>query len=474
MISCLTKDRAFGCRATCAVLFVLLFATAANGQVPPDREPEQSYRRSRRAYSTRRATPHQAPESQRRRTRSRVEHAQYAPSPHGHSHTEFSGPPSGADLGPATPWQRPQSRPVRGNRFAYYQAPGRMNLPAPRSSGPYEEVQPDIQYDTPTDGDVVWEGDPGPWPAGPVDEFGAYPGDYHGGCDDCGGCNECYGGYGGAWGCGLFCGHPWFENFSVNLGSHAFIAANDFGRASNFGFQEGINFGAPLPFYLPWNLGWQFGVQTLQSAFEGNNALGTFSPETHNQVFITTGIFHRPLHSPFQWGVVFDWVDDDYYVDMTMSQVRAELSLLGPLGNEVGFWGAFATGDGEDTLVQDDFTNLVKWEPNDIYTFFYRRRFPCTPAELRIWGGFTGNSDGIFGGDFRIPVTDWLALNGGGNYLASEEEKEAGGLSEDSWGMFFNVVLYPAKTAIKSTRSPYRPLFNVAEPSVMMTEVIQD
>ncbi len=361
------------------------------------------------------------------------------------------------------PWQQPQSRPVRPSRYAYYQAPTGMPRPPMQGSGPMvEEVEPDIAFDAPMDGEVVWEGEPSPWVDGPVEAW------------EGGECADCYGPYPHyhPWGCGLFAHHPWFENLTLYAGSHAFTGPPDRGMNGNFGFQEGFNWGAPLPLFYPLNLGWQFGVQAFQSGFEGNNALGTFSPETRDQVFITAGIFHRPLYRPFQWGVVADWMQDDFYVKMSLAQVRAELSLLGPYGNEVGFWGAFATSDDEALLVQNNTTTLVNWEANDIYAFFFRRRFEQSQAELRIWGGFTGASDGIFGGDFRVPISDWIALQGGGNYLASEETKTTGGVVEDSWGAFVNVVWYPARSARHATRSPYRPLFNVADPSVFMVEAL--
>jgi len=327
-----------------------------------------------------------------------------------------------------------------------------------------EEVQPDFVFENDgaefqNDGGDFIEGDAAPWQQGAVD---GWPGPDGG-----------YGPYPG--GCGLFPCHWWWpENFSFFAGGQSFKGPVDRGLNGNFGFHEGFNWGGALfPYY---DIGWQFGYQAVQSNFEGDQTLGTLSSETRSQHFITTGIFHRPLYRPFQWGVVFDWMRDEYYVDTSLSQIRAEFSLLGVFGNEIGFWGAFGTGSDDDLLVQtiqnQQVSSLVVLEPTDLFAFFLRHRFHQTGAEARIWGGFTGKSDGLIGADFRVPISPRFAIQGSSNYLASSETRDQGGQAEESWGVTVNFVWYPAKSATRITRSPYRPLFNVAEPSVFMVDVV--
>ena len=290
-------------------------------------------------------------------------------------------------------------------------------------------------------------------------------------CDECGQFDPSH-----KPGCGNDCDWRWTDNLSVFGGAHSFKGPVDEGLNGNFGLGTGLNWGGPL--WQAMGIGYQVGWQAVFSNFEGERVLGALWSDDRTQHFITAGIFHRPVNAPIQWGVVFDWLRDEYYIEQSLSQIRAEVSVLGPYQNEIGFRGATSTDDDTTNLdVQfpigvNQFLTIQEthtWEPTDQYSFFFRRRF-ASGIEGRIWGGFTGRSDGLFGADTRVPVSRDLAIQAGFNYLAPHEQSAVGGQREESWGLVMNLVWYPGRTAEKATQSPWRPLMKVANNSVFMVD----
>jgi hypothetical protein len=276
-------------------------------------------------------------------------------------------------------------------------------------------------------------------------------------CDSCNGCGSC-GGCG--WGCN------WLENFSVFGGPHAFKGPVDLGRNGNFGLHEGLNWGAPLWFGA--RIGYQVGAQILHSNFSGSDVL-TPSSASRTQYFITAGIFQRAIPcDPWQWGVAFDWLSDQYYVNMQLAKIRAELSFVGSQGDEIGFWTSIGVDDDRTTFFLNQQLLQTQWTSTDLYAFFFRRHF-ANCGNGRIWGGFTGNGDGLIGGDFRVPMSDYLSFEGNTNYLIPRDGGSQGRLQE-SWNLTFNLVWYIGGGARCATSSPWRPLFGVADNSIFMVQ----
>ena len=67
------------------------------------------------------------------------------------------------------------------------------------------------------------------------------------------------------------------------------------------------------------------------------------------------------------------------------------------------FLGAFQTRSDNITQLIGETEYTWNIKPISQYAFFYRRNF-CEGAEARLWAGFTGDKDGLFGGDLRIPL----------------------------------------------------------------------
>ena len=255
----------------------------------------------------------------------------------------------------------------------------------------------------------------------------------------------------------------------VFAGIQGFKGPLDQGRNGNFGVHEGFNFGAPLGIF-DW--GWQIGAEATQSNFAGDDAVDPRSAN-RNQFFITGGIFKRAHDWGFQWGVVYDWLHDDYYVQQDMKQIRSDSSFLFPGGiHELGYFGAYGTGGGNWVLIDRPLKNYLVMEPTDIFAFYYRRYFDGG-GDGRMWVGFSGRGDGLVGGEIRVPMGKNWELENRFNYLIPKQGSGSGGEIQESWGVTIDLVFYLGHPARCERYHPYRPMLNVADNSLFMTEQLR-
>ncbi|HEX4128713.1 MAG TPA: DUF6666 family protein [Pirellulales bacterium] len=302
------------------------------------------------------------------------------------------------------------------------------------------------------------------------------------GTPDCDGapCDGC-----DMYGCDGVCGydvmacerfHPcsWLSmlnELSLLLGTQGFTGPLDAANAGNFGFHEGINVGDSL-----WHrkgLGYQLGMQYIQSDLGGNPFLGT---GIRQQTFVTGGLFHRAYYGQgFQGGVVFDFLHDNYYVNSNLGQMRYELSHLFNNGHEFGYWGTSSNRTNQFT--NGIFNQTITVLPMNMNNFFYRRTM-ANGAQGRVWGGFASNvydgfttttTNPIVGADFRMPLSNRVDFWGGFNYIIPTEGGQANGVAQ-SWGLMMSLAFYPARFARGTHNGPYRPLFNVADNNSFMLD----
>lgn len=227
---------------------------------------------------------------------------------------------------------------------------------------------------------------------------------------------------------------------------------------SNFGFHEGVNISgrAPLVGRLFPQLSYQLGFQAFQSRLHGT----TYNSDDRGQEFITAGLYRR-VCSGVQFGVVYDYMSDDLDEDVSLSQVRYEISLKSPRGREIGFWGASSTND--------DISDGVNWETVDQYAAFFRWNL-YDGYQARFWGGGTGDSEGILGADFYAPLNDRWSVQSGFNYLIPEKQQSPMEVREESWNIGINLVWHIGCSAKKGANSPFRPLFGVADNGWMFVD----
>jgi hypothetical protein len=336
-------------------------------------------------------------------------------------------------------------------------------------------IEPDASFDSiqldpvPSEtiprGDVVAPG--GCASCGGGSHGGAYGGDS---CGECGSCGECDASGSCAGPCDSYppmgcAAGGWLRNTTLFAGVQGFKGPVDYGINGNFGFNEGFNHGAALG--GPWGVGYQLGLRAVQSDLSGSTFVGN-TGSARKQVFFTGGLFRRAVCGGWQGGLAFDLMNDDYYANANLNQLRAELSWAQPGWRDIGFWGTLS-GKDERIRPAGAITDILL-EQTDLYAFFYRRYFQ-TGGEGRLWGGFTGQSDGMIGGDIRLPISARWALEGGFNYLIPAHSDQTPGYLNEGWNVAIQLVWYLGGSAHCAGRDQFHPMFNVADNGVFMVDV---
>lgn len=234
---------------------------------------------------------------------------------------------------------------------------------------------------------------------------------------------------------------------------------NDRTGSGSFGFYQGFNEGRSLGRWLGVDLAAQLGLRATQSNLSG----AEFTDETHHQIFLTGGFFRRVDYG-LQYGLVVDYLNEDWYFQGDLTQLRGELSWRTRACHEFGF--QFMAGNGSDsssTTVRDASGALVRssvsFEPTDQYRFFFR-----TPLRNRgswsVFGGWTDNDQGLLGTNLDLPLLQRLGLQTGFTYLIPDELGRVEHRSE-AWNVSLGLVFRPGGPRPKNRYA--RPLFNVAD-----------
>lgn len=258
-------------------------------------------------------------------------------------------------------------------------------------------------------------------------------------------------------GCLIPCPRIDWQKWEIFTGVSGFTGPANRGGHGSFGFNEGFNWTSSLDRIGCGYMTAQAGFRAVQSGLSGSE----FTEEDRKQTFVTLGLFRRADWG-LQGGAVVDYMHDDWYYDMDLLQVRAELSWMYPSGHEFGFWMA-ADADHARTRsrvgVPFPTTTTEEWRSTDLYAFFFRCTSCETGAVGRIFGGFTGNKDGLIGADLTVPfATEW-AIDAEFTYLIPEEGSGPIGSSEEGWNVGLYLVYYPGcKTAYDKNYN--KPLFD--------------
>lgn len=258
----------------------------------------------------------------------------------------------------------------------------------------------------------------------------------------------------------------WTRDLELLGGVHGFKGPFDQGLSGNFGFHGGFNFGAPLGI-CDW--GWQIGAEVAESNLTGSDTINE-SSDNRTQFFVTGGIFRRARDWGFQWGVVYDWLHDAYYANADLKQIRSDTSFIFPgRVHEIGYFGAYGTGNGNWVLIDRPVKNYFYLEPTDVFAFYYRRYFDGG-GDGRIWLGWSGDGDGVLGGEIRVPMGKSWELQNRFNYLIPRQGNGAGATNNESWAVTIDLVFYIGHPARCERWHPYRPMLNVADNTLFMTK----
>ena len=284
-------------------------------------------------------------------------------------------------------------------------------------------------------------------------------------------CGSCVGAPGPDYWCFPVC-LPRFKDLTLWGGAHGFRGPRDFydqagdlgdRSDSNFGFQTGINVSGRAPFIglvFP-QLSYQLGYQYVGSRFSGTGSALYDDPDDRSQSFVTAGLFRRVPCNGIQAGIVWDMVRDDLYFEEDLHQVRYEVSVKGRTGREVGIWGANSTNT-KDILG-------TPYEAIDQFALFYRCNFGKS-SSARAWVGFTEGDDGLLGAEFITPLSARWSIQSGFNYRIPDEDAGLVGVSEEAWNVGFNLTWHLGRTARNCARSPFRPMFSVADNGWLMVD----
>jgi hypothetical protein len=252
---------------------------------------------------------------------------------------------------------------------------------------------------------------------------------------------------------------PPIHELTLQGGVHAFKGALDNGRdRGNFGFHGGVNAGGRMAWLPWWGLGYQLGYQATGNQLHGDTA--TFSSDSHTQQFLTGGLFHRKPVG-LQYGVVYDWLQDERQGTADFGQVRGLVSIRGARAGELGF-----------TFTHGTNTNILQgatYEALDQYMLFYRMIGP-QGGDFRLLGGFDDEGRGLLGADASLPLNHRWSVDAGFKYLIADESVRGSGGAEEAWNLGINLVWHYGKRAKSSFRSPFRPMFSVADNGSMIVD----
>ena len=254
-----------------------------------------------------------------------------------------------------------------------------------------------------------------------------------------------------------------FADMEYTVGVQGFTGVPNLGESGSFGFNEGINWGFPMPVLPMLGLSGQIGVRFAQSNFHGAN----MTTENRNQTFFTTGISRRVDYG-FQMGVVFDYLSDDWYYEGSFAQVRSEFGWVGEFGNEIGFRYISGVQDSSDEVADGlrsiGFTGIMDFDPINTYRFYYRQQWDqVRGGHAELMGGFTENGDGMLGGEFLIPIAERWALTSDVTALFPSSSSPI----DESWNIGMNLTWYP-KGLTTWSQLYHRPLFDTADNGTFM------
>ncbi|GEM_PF-1052639 len=252
-----------------------------------------------------------------------------------------------------------------------------------------------------------------------------------------------------------------FSNADFRLGVQGFKNSLNRDLDGSFGFHGGINLGLPLTKLSCGLFSGQFGINSVQSNFSGSS----FTNESRNQLFVTGGIFRR-VDQGLQGGVVYDYLQDDWYTNIGIAQLRGELSWVYATGNTFGF--RFAHGlatDQTNTVLTDANGGQTvlseSWRANDQYRFFFRKLVAEGEGNIDFSIGYTEEDQTLIGLDFNTPVRGMMRFYGGFTYLLPEQRILAASNSEETWNVIMGMQFSPYR--LRGYCRYNVPMFDVAD-----------
>lgn len=272
------------------------------------------------------------------------------------------------------------------------------------------------------------------------------------------------------------------KNMQFMFGAHGFLSPRDMNTArlpggfrhdnQSFGFHGGVNWG----FYLPCtskSFALQLGTLITKSNYDGS----AVTTNKRDQVFLTGGIFRR-VDWGLQGGLVVDYLNDRWYADHQLIQLRGEISWVFPNSFEFGFNFAGSTRLDTSVATYNAAPGIVLNETRealDNYRFFCRQRFQ-RGGEGRIFAGWTEDADGLLGADMILPINCNWAVQGGFTYVIPQNDAIQNpplnyDYDNELWNINVSIVWFPG--GFDNLMHRYnRPLFNVADNGSLLQKIV--
>ncbi|MEM9364675.1 MAG: DUF6666 family protein [Planctomycetota bacterium] len=238
------------------------------------------------------------------------------------------------------------------------------------------------------------------------------------------------------------------------------VAGQTRGGSGSFGYHQGFNEGRSLRPLWGLDLAAQFGLRATQTNPDGEE----FTTENRTQIFLTGGFFRRVDYG-LQYGVVVDYLNDDWFYQTDLVQLRGELSWRTGTCHEFGFhWMAATNDDLITTIVDDGAGGTVSAtqgiEASNQYRAFYRRLMGKTGK----WTSFIGGTDDehvILGSTLDVPLSKTFSLQAGSTYFVAQDDAPFAENEWEGWNISLGIAFRPCGGL---RMSPYaRPMFDVAD-----------
>jgi len=259
-------------------------------------------------------------------------------------------------------------------------------------------------------------------------------------------------------------------------GLDSFRGISDWVSPGNFGAVGGLNAGIPVPGLKKYNIGWQLGMSYGLYDFDGRPFIK--STESQQQVFVTTGFFHKAgPDRRLSFGVVYDWMFNNSWglmaTDPTLGQWRGQIEYAISGNNAFGFWGTLRDRRASETGNAFSSTFDVLHRSVNQANLFWHHKFDRgadsyiyvgLPDKTRITG--QGSlADWIIGASVQVPLSDRIALYANGSYLRPSAKAGAMTSMEYGYDVSMGITWFFGRNA--SSRSinggcwtPYMPMAN--------------
>ncbi|MEM6776535.1 MAG: DUF6666 family protein [Planctomycetota bacterium] len=228
------------------------------------------------------------------------------------------------------------------------------------------------------------------------------------------------------------------------------------GGSGSFGYHQGFNEGRSLRPWIGADIAAQFGLRATQSNLQGEE----FSDATRKQIFITSGLFRRVDYG-LQYGVVVDYLNEDWYYDADIVQLRGELSWKASACHEFGFhWMAGVDDSNINTSISGGFSSSETLEASEQYRAFYRRLLGPAGHFTAFIGG-TDQEHLILGSQLEVPLHSKWSLSVGSAYFSPDDDATIDDNEAEGWNLSIGMVFRPG---MGHPANRYRrPMFDVAD-----------